>query len=103
MTKAADIMAGEPPLTLTDVRDWLVEHYPDSDVLATIESAVNLFPLYEAVREAAEPILDRCLDFFGSDDLDPESSEAMPIVIKNRWAYDLRAALDALQAAEDVL
>ncbi len=45
------------------------------------------------LREAARPILDRCLDFFGADDLDPESSEAMPVVIKNRWVYALRAAL----------
>lgn len=52
-----------------------------------------------ALREAAEPILDRCLDFFGADDLDPESSEAMPVVIKNRWVYALRAALAADGAA----
>ena len=45
------------------------------------------------LRRAIEPILERCLDFFGVDDLDPESSEAMPVVIKNRWVYELRAAL----------
>ena len=47
------------------------------------------------LRRAIEPILERCLDFFGEDDLDPESSEAMPVVIKNRWVYALRAALAA--------
>lgn len=49
---------------------------------------------YAALAEAAAPILDRCLDFFGADDLDPESSEAMPVVIKNRWVYALHAALE---------
>lgn len=53
----------------------------------------------DELREAAQVILDRCLDFFGGDDLDPESSEAMPVVIKNRWVYDLRAALAALAPA----
>lgn len=49
----------------------------------------------DELREAAQVILDRCLDFFGADDPDPDSSEAMPVVIKNRWVYNLRAALAA--------
>ena len=52
----------------------------------------------EELESAARPILDRCLDFFGDDDLDPESSEAMPVVIKNRWVYALRAAMKEAKA-----
>ena len=55
----------------------------------------------ERLREAAQAILDRCLDFFDADDLDPESSEAMPVVIKNRWVYALRAALALLSEEPD--
>lgn len=62
-------------------------------------TAVNLLPTLLDAVEAAAPILERSLDFFGPDDLDPESSEAMPVVIKNRWAYDLRVALDAVNTA----
>ena len=49
----------------------------------------------EGLRVAAQPILDRALDVFDPDDLDPESSLAMPVTLKARWVYALRAALDA--------
>jgi hypothetical protein len=55
---------------------------------------MNYLNRHAELVAAAQPILDRCLDFFGPDDLDPESSEAMPVVIKNRWVYALRAALE---------
>lgn len=48
-----------------------------------------------ALPEAAQAILDRALDVFDPDDLDPESSLAMPVTLKARWVYALRAALAA--------
>lgn len=47
---------------------------------------------------AAQVILDRCLGFFEEADLEADSSLAMPVVIKARDVYALRAALGDLEA-----
>ena len=53
------------------------------------------------LREAAQAILDRALDFFDDDDLDLESSLAMPVVLKARDVAALRAALEEADRATD--
>jgi hypothetical protein len=58
--------------------------------VSPIITAVNLFPLYEAVREAAQSWAALCHDY----DLN---------IIGQSEMARLRAALDALQAAEDAL
>ena len=154
MTKAADIMAAATPGRwappddldtyqpddMADIEAIDVEGedgYPPTvaDYLTpanarAIVTAVNLFPFYEAVREAAQftatragdPVEFTHLSPTGPDLLDaiaaymdrmddhaerdpyrdgPVSREVQADV--RRWAASLRAALDALQAAEDAL
>lgn len=112
MTKAADIMAAATPgrmkvafggsgaiFTDDDWNDATVEVYGEryGKNARAIVTAVNLFPLYEAVREAARAYLWSPDSF---DDYDPAD------VPDDEWAPEalaLRVALDALQAAEDAL
>lgn len=122
MSKAADIMAAATPgrwtqgpgvtdngiwseVAVTRVTEgepsslvaWCHADDRDSADARAIVTAVNLFPLYEAVREAARTYLWSPDSF---DDYDPAD------VPGDEWAPEalaLRAALDALQAAEDAL
>jgi len=80
------------------------DHDPDLILTDALGAARELLDAERArhaalpLVEAAQPIIDAAIDIFPEEWIDPESSMAMPVTLRGRDVFALRAALAATPA-----